>query len=234
MANEEKASAEPPYTSDSRLDRWLAGAQGDSRIGRWLGEDTSMISRMSRDTVTLTKPDGRQFQGIKANVQPEIIFIPDTSLPIEEGDTIERILPNNLVEQYRVLDRGYYSGQGSIRAHYQVKVRKGTTMEAERQATTIYNLHGANPRVNINSRDQSINVVETSAGDLFDRLRKLLQTEIADPQQRAALIAQTERMESAQGSPSYVERYKEFMALAADHLGVLQPVLTGLAQLLIS
>jgi len=60
---------------------------------------------------------------IAAFVQSEIIFINDASLPIEEGDEIERILPNGLIEIY-VVKIGVISQNPPH--HYQVKAIKKT------------------------------------------------------------------------------------------------------------
>jgi hypothetical protein len=115
------------------------------------------VSRLS-----LMKQAGTRINDINAHVQPTMIFIDDATLPIEEGDRFLRRLPNGLEESYLVLDRGYWDGPG-MRPHYQVKVRKETSISVERQAATIYNVRGANPRVSVNSWDASVNVVTTSA-----------------------------------------------------------------------
>lgn len=130
---------------------------------------------MMNDVVTLVKSDGRQFADIPANVQPKMIFIDDGKIPIEEGDHIERLLPNGLLERYLVLDRGFFGASGGFKDHYQIQVRKVTAIPRDPVAqTTIYNLHGANSRVNIQSHDQSTNVVTVSPTDLFAELRKAL------------------------------------------------------------
>ena len=68
--------------------------------------------------VALVKQDRRRFEQIPADVQSKTIFIDDASLPIEEGDIIERQLPNGLLERYEVADRGFWDD------HYQVKVKR--------------------------------------------------------------------------------------------------------------
>jgi predicted nucleotide-binding protein len=73
------------------------------------------------DKITLIKPTGERIENIAALVQSKLVFIKDGNLPIEEGDLIERILPNRLTEKYRVIERGYYT---MPQPHYQVKVEK--------------------------------------------------------------------------------------------------------------
>lgn len=188
---------------------------------------------MMNDVVTLVKSDGRQFADIPANVQPKMIFIDDGKIPIEEGDHIERLLPNGLLERYLVLDRGFFGASGGFKDHYQIQVRKVTAIPRDPVAQTIiYNLHGANSRVNIQSHDQSTNVVTVSPTDLFAELRKALSDGVSDEGQRKALVRKVAELEAREGSPSYTDRYKEFMALAADHVTVIAPFVPALAQLL--
>jgi len=84
------------------------------------------FSELKKDIVKLRKQNGETYENIKADVQPKKIFIDDASLPIEEGDIIERTLPNGLIEQFRVIDRGFCSAFFTMSAHYQVSVEKIT------------------------------------------------------------------------------------------------------------
>ena len=123
-----------------------------------------ILRNFPTEKISLIKQDGQCYDNTTANVQPETIFVDNVQLQIEEGDTFERTLPNGLLERYVVLDRGYYGRMRGIPAHYQVKVRKESTLTAQQPTTTtIYNLTGANPRVNVNSVDQSVNVVTAAA-----------------------------------------------------------------------
>lgn len=184
------------------------------------------------DTVSLVKRDGRRIDNIKASVQTKKIYIDDGSLPIEEGDTITRTLPNGLEEEYRVIDRGYFGGMGGIKAHYQIEVRKTSRINTERPATVIYNLNGANPRVNNNSVDASMNVVSTSPDHLFDELRKAIESGVEDSFKKSELLSRVSDLESTRGMPTFLERYKAFVALAADHWGLMQPFVPALTQML--
>ncbi len=85
------------------------------------------LRNMLRDRVTLVKQDGRRFEDLRASVQSDKVFTDDPQLPIEEGDTFERILPNGLLERYTIIDRGFMEGMGPITSHYQSKVQKVAT-----------------------------------------------------------------------------------------------------------
>jgi len=91
------------------------------------------LRNMLRDRVALVKQDGRRFEDLRASVQSDMIITDDDKLPIEESDTFERMLPSGLLESYTIIDRGFMKGMGSIRSHYQSKVRKSPS-KMERSA----------------------------------------------------------------------------------------------------
>lgn len=191
-----------------------------------------MLNRFMTDRVTLVKKNGQRFEDIPASVQSKKIFIDDASIPIEEEDRLFRTLSNGLEESYVVLDRGYYERSGSFKAHYQVEVRKETRPVDESGRTTIYNLHGANSRVNIGSHDASTNIVNVTENTLFAELHRVIVEEIADEVQRGMLTEAVQGMEAARGTPRFVEKYQSFIASAANHMTVFTPFLPALTNLL--
>jgi len=78
------------------------------------------------DKVTLIKKGKVIEENIPADVQPNMIFIDNHKLPLEEGDILQRILPNGLEENYKILDRGFFSN--STGGEYQAKVKKVTAL----------------------------------------------------------------------------------------------------------
>ena len=185
------------------------------------------------DTVSLIKRDGRRFEDIKASVQRNKIFIDNASIPVEEGDTYERILPSGIVERYTVLDAGYQEGIGGIKAHYQSDVLKETKIVPQRQATqVVYNLIGPNARVNIQSVDTSTNLVEIEPSELFEKLRAVIKHSITDEKVSAQLSEKVDELQQAQGTKTFVTKYQEFMALAANHITILAPFIPALSQML--
>ena len=76
------------------------------------------------DLVTISKPDGRIFENVRADVQSEQIFISDKNIPLENGDKIKRVLPSGVIEVYVVLDNGFFHGGNGLHGGYQAKVRK--------------------------------------------------------------------------------------------------------------
>lgn len=66
---------------------------------------------------------------------------------------------------------------------------------------------------------------------VFNDLRQVLNN-VPDEGKRAKLIASVEEMEKAQQTPSFGQKYKEFISLAADHLALITPFLPALTLLL--
>ena len=182
--------------------------------------------------VTLVKPDGRKFP-FKAAVQRKIIFTEDMEVPIEEEDTIERVLPNGLIEEYVVLDRGYYDEDFPLPAHYQVQVEKAQSPKGKME-TKIYNntnhiTASGNARVNLNSTDHSINTNITQEEndkfeELFSEIKKL-------PNSEELLSSAIELKESVK-TETFKDKYVAFMANAANHMTVLAPFIAFLPALL--
>lgn len=196
---------------------------------------SNMFNVFMNDTVALVKRDGRRFDNLPASVQAGLIMTQNPNIPIEDGDTFERRLPTGVVESYTVLDAGYKAPFHGIPAHYQSKVQKGTAMPRPRATPhhVVYNLIGPNARVNIQSTDASTNVVNADASAVFDDLRRTVQQAIEDSSVSTELLQRIDGMQAAIGSPGFARRYKDFIAVAADHLTLLAPFLPALTQMLI-
>jgi len=193
------------------------------------------------DKVSLVKQDGTRIDDIEANVGKNI-YIADISLPIEEGDSLIRALPNGLEEVYIVVDRGYTSvpremlSAGDLREYYYVKVRKQTAMSERRPSgTTIYNLNGENARVNIQSHDASVNVVNASSSKVFNDLKQAITAANLDPELHTDIISHVENMERTQGTHTFIDHYQGFINSLAAHATVfaaVAPYVPALTQLI--
>lgn len=192
------------------------------------------MRQLMKDTVAVVKPDGQRIDGIKACVQPDLVFMEESDLagfPFEERDKIIRKLPNGCEEVYLVHDRGYYPRFGGIAAHYQAKVRKESAVSFGRPSSVTYNLNGAASKVNVNSVDSSVNVVTTSNSS-FDQLRTLIEQSIADAGKRSELLDHLDLMENSKSGADYSSRYTAFIAAAADHMTLIAPFIPFLTALL--
>jgi hypothetical protein len=190
-----------------------------------------MLRNFMKDTVALIKPSGERIDGIRAAVTPGKVFIDNGGLPLEEGDTLERALPNGLVERYRVLDRGYFAAFHGQAAHYQAKVEKESAPRPRSTGSIVYNVSGPNARINVHSSDNSTNVVNVAPAQLFKQLVAAIEAGVQADTERKALITRVSALEEGSRSGSFLSAYQQFIAAAANHMTIVAPFLPALAQL---
>lgn len=184
------------------------------------------------DKVTFTKKDGSFVKSdIKASVQTKGIMLSDTELPIEAGDHFLRQLPNGLVEDYVVIDPIFHSGFATIKAHWDVKVRRTNEPPATPQKI-INNITGHNARINIGSTDNSTNTVNENSEKLFADLSAALVKGIADRSERDRLLQVVYEMKQGQQAGTFKESYQKFISSAAEHITVIAPFLPALSAML--
>lgn len=199
--------------------------------------DMKLPAQAFPDRVKVVKKNGQTFDNVTALVDRGKIMFPDTSVPIEDGDRVTRALPGNAAERYTVVDSGFVKGIMGLSDHYQSVVRKdGADAHLERpisSQTIVYNVIGAQARVNVQSTDSSTNVISVNTETLFSSMREAVaaKSDLQDDV-RTLLLARIDAMESEADAPSFASRYAEFMSSAADHLQVFGAFLPALSQLL--
>lgn len=99
--------------------------------------------------------------------------------------------------------------------------------------TQNIHLHGDNPRINVNSTDNSTNIASVSNDRLFAQMREEARS-ITDEAERKYIVARLDELQEARGSDGFLRAYQNFMASAADHMTVFAPFLPVLAQMLSS
>ena len=77
----------------------------------------------------------------------------------------------------------------------------------------------------------SPNIVNVETSALFEALHKSLDGSISDHALQQRLREAVDAMQVSAGTRSFLERYKDFIALAADHVTVFAPFLPALTQL---
>lgn len=91
--------------------------------------------------------------------------------------------------------------------------------------------HGDNPRLNVNSTDNSINAAVSGNIRLFEALREKANT-ISDDLERERIQLAIAEMQSAHGSGGFLATYQQFISTVGDHITVFGPLLPMLAMLL--
>ena len=102
------------------------------------------------------------------------------------------------------------------------------TNEKRAEVPQSIHFHGDNSRFNLNSTDNSVNVVSQ---DVFTQLRETTAS-IADETARDNILARIEEMEKAKESGMFIQAYQNFMASAAAHVTVFAPLLPLLTKML--
>lgn len=189
----------------------------------------SMFRGFPTEKLKLIKRDGTVINNVEALVEPKMIFVDDTSVIIEEGDIFERALSNGAIENYEVLDRGFYKGMYDIPDHYQASVRKTTTKSYNNRIT--YNITNKNGKVNIDSVDNSVNInVSLSNEDeaLFSTLKELASS-IKDGD---VICKSVDEMRNNVGKKIFAAKYNNFIQSVANHMTVFAPFIPMLSNLL--
>jgi hypothetical protein len=187
-----------------------------------------------RDKVTLVKKDGTVVRkGIPASVQPNQVFIFEHTLPIDVGDHLLRELPSGLVDDFIVDDPGFMSGlMGGIPQHFQTKVHRSDQPAGQPQ-TIINNIVGDHAKVNINSTDNSTTYITSNSETLFtEMLKALAQIETKSERENIAATIAAMSAASERQDGTFLSKYQDFIAAAANHMTILAPFLPALSSLL--
>lgn len=109
--------------------------------------------------------------------------------------------------------------------------RKGSEQSSPDARVNIsYHLHG-HSRVNNSSQDSSVNISH-QISEVFADVRQAIQGGIKNDEERARILDKLTELENAKGTPSFIDKYREFMATAANHVETIAPFLPALSQML--
>ena len=149
----------------------------------------TMFSRLMTDTVSIVKKDNKRFDGIKASVQSDKIFVSGSDVLIESGDLIQRKMSNGGEETFEVIDPGFHEKFHTIPAGYQIAVKKLGIPEAQKALNvTNISMNGHGARAYVQSTDNSSNVVNVNADALeyVNALRNTIQGATLLPAEKQA------------------------------------------------
>lgn len=190
----------------------------------------SEFGDMLNDTVELKKQSGQVISGIKASVQKSKVYIFDGNLLIEEGDIISRTLSNGGIEEYEVIDRGFHEKWEGVEAHYQCDVQKIIPRRDSTSRVTNINFYAPNARYNEYSTDNSTNVVVNK--NMFEDMKTLITQQLPESNERQIIINNIDEMSNNIGTPTFKEKYNNFIQSLGLHINVIAPFLPQLAGIL--
>lgn len=196
-----------------------------------------MFNRIPQDDVIINKQNGTTLKNIKANIGDGIIYIANSTVPIEEGDIISRKLPSGIVENFKILDYNYFDKIGPVSAHFQIKVKKETSLlkqySSQKITNITYNMKGQYSRINIDSEDHSIIISNKNAPIIFSKLKETIKNNIDSEDECNKLISKLDELETALDDKNkFLNKYQEFIALAANHMTLIGPFIPALSAFL--
>jgi hypothetical protein len=176
-----------------------------------------MFNSMPKHECDVIARDGTiRASATKGIFAPTKIILLDPKIVIEPGDEIRRRLPNGTDETFEILDFHFVDQLHSLPSHYQVSIRrKGTYPHGT--GGHLINITGNNSRVNIGSH-------------VFASLSAKLESNVKDRAELDKILAAVSEMKKQQGESGFATAYKNFIAISADHLGVVVPFLPALTQ----
>jgi hypothetical protein len=146
----------------------------------------------------------------------------------------DRILRGNGFEFPPENDMGTWSGCSNNEIDRRVAMLKeiycDPTNEQGVPMTNVF--HGDGGRVNINSTDNSVTIINKDSAKLFQDLRTAIVGGIADEAKRNEVLESVTAMEAGTKDGTFSEKYRQFVATVADHISIVAPFLGALAQVL--
>jgi len=107
-----------------------------------------------------------------------------------------------------------------------------TEPDWSRKVAQNIHIHGDNSRLNVNSTDNSTNIVsESKEEQLFVQMQEAARS-VTDDTEREDVVSLLAELQKAHGSGGFLQAYQNFMASAANHMTLFAPFLPMLAQML--
>lgn len=147
----------------------------------------------------------------------------------------DAILGRRLVSQdvyVQLVER--YVGMSENEIRTQIDRRRFIRMknDAKPSINIAYHIHGHNNRWVTNSQDRSVNVVTQSSEQIFTTLREQLESSVPAGDEQKDILERLKALEQAQSSPSFKQRYTEFISAAANHMTLIAPFIPALTEML--
>ncbi len=148
-------------------------------------------------------------------------------IPIHDS----HLKPIDAFQEFTEDERGLWNRQLShILARQMIHLDQGRSTAPAVPSSIVYNISGTQNRVVVNAIDKSSNIVRSNG--VFGDLRTRIAQQLSEHPDREALESSVQELEQAQGTDGFLHKYKEFMALAANHATVFGTALSGLSGLL--
>lgn len=209
----------------------------EAPVFRKLEIELPMVLQLMTESFQLIGADGTiKYDNLKGRYSNDTITTFDVKIPIIVGDHLLRKLPSELVEDFIVRDPKFLKGVGgAIPDNYQITVDRSDAPTAPPQQVInniVTTVSGDHSRVNISSTDNSTNLVSNTQNQIFQQMREAATAGIVNDDERMRIIERIDQLETEQDSPTFKDRYNEFLVAAAAHMTLFAPFIPALTDLL--
>lgn len=97
---------------------------------------------------------------------------------------------------------------------------------------TLYHVEGDNPRVEVDSPDNSVDAVIRANRQLFVDLRQKIESCLREGNEQTVILDKLAALEQAQSLQSFAQRLSDLISAAANHILLLVPFNPALAEML--
>lgn len=128
------------------------------------------------------------------------------------------------------LERNVGMSANEIRT--QIERSRQMPKKPEGNIINVYHVQGSNNRWLTNSQDHSVNVVMQSSDQIFSNLRQEIEAKVPAGEEKLDILGKLSALQKAENTPSFKQRYTEFIAAAANHMVLLTPFIPALTEML--
>jgi hypothetical protein len=143
-------------------------------------------------------------------------------IPLHDSGKSSALEDFKLFEQYEAELWDYQLRLTVARQRTTIQAASKTPPQTPTHIT--YNVSGTNARVNIQSSDSSVNIVNDELPPVFSELLKALKASGENAAEISSLKSAVIEMQNCFGTQHFSDKYKLFMSILADHIQVLGPV----------
>lgn len=137
----------------------------------------SLFSHMQRDQVTVSPKDGSEPATYMTNIGSKgghfVATIFDENFIGTDGSILSRVLPNGHEERYLIVEAHYAPGIGGIPSHWNLKLKKGTSISQMQQELQELKVKQA-PVINI-TNSQGIQIGDHNIQHIASSLQGLIE-----------------------------------------------------------
>jgi hypothetical protein len=175
------------------------------------------------DAVILQKSLGEASEELRASVQGSIAFVEVGRLAVEIGDTLllRRETGSSTAEVFEICRSELYR-QSGLPGYYRVRIRRQTTSSCAKTKGCV----DVSPSAVALGFPNAEEIVA-----LLREVRTALNHCEIDEGASTRILAAIRDIENAADLRTFEKRYREVLAVIADHISVLSPAISGLGRL---